>query len=303
MLSDIANKFQEITKFDLYQYFVDYADFMRNQYSSIHAYYSGRSESINGDYVNNLNNLVKRSDDLLKLFITFGPKMGNVGYWELQNYCQDLYDTIKKVTLLPKYLRTSKTPRGYKPYVQIDFTVGGMSDFRDIAQRINSNEITEESLIFGNDFEEEDYEINELKNAKAFIENQNRGIVVKTILEEPVGNKVYGRDINRNIGFSNNDLNIVEWEDNVLQKVEVILEMVQGDVPEMPNMGRRKTIGDNFSNYSYPELVRDVQGSFLQDDLFDSVDFEDISIDNGDIYATVNIVTKYIYGVKRTIKI
>ena len=106
MLSDIANKFQEITKFDLYQYFVDYADFMRNQYSSIHAYYSGRSESINGDYVNNLNNLVKRSDDLLKLFITFGPKMGNVGYWELQNYCQDLYDTIKKVTLLPKYLRT-----------------------------------------------------------------------------------------------------------------------------------------------------------------------------------------------------
>ncbi len=303
MLSDIANKFQEITKFDLYQYFVDYADFMRNQYSSIHAYYSGRSESINGDYVNNLNNLVKRSDDLLKLFITFGPKMGNVGYWELQNYCQDLYDTIKKVTLLPKYLRTSKTPRGYKPYVQIDFTVGGMSDFRDIAQRINSNEITEESLIIGNDFEEEDYEINELKNAKAFIENQNRGIVVKTILEEPVGNKVYGRDINRNIGFSNNDLNIVEWEDNVLQKVEVILEMVQGDVPEMPNMGRRKTIGDNFSNYSYPELVRDVQGSFLQDDLFDSVDFEDISINNGDIYATVNIVTKYIYGVKRTIKI
>lgn len=303
MLSDIANKFQEITKFDLYQYFVDYADFMRNQYSSIHAYYSGRSESINGDYVNNLNNLVKRSDDLLKLFITFGPKMGNVGYWELQNYCQDLYDTIKKVTLLPKYLRTSKTPRGYKPYVQIDFTIGGMSDFRDIAQRINSNEITEESLILGNDFEEEDYEINELKNAKAFIENQNRGIVVKTILEEPVGNKVYGRDINRNIGFSNNDLNIVEWEDNVLQKVEVILEMVQGDVPEMPNMGRRKTMGDNFSNYSYPELVRDVQGSFLQDDLFDSVDFEDISINNGDIYATVNIVTKYIYGVKRTIKI
>lgn len=303
MLSDIANKFQEITKFDLFQYFVDYADFMRNQYSSVRAYYAGESESVNGDYMNNLNNLLKRSDDLLKLFTTFGPKMGNVGYWELQNYCQDLYDTIKKVTLLPKYLRTSKTPRGYKPYVQIDFTVGGMSDFRDIAQRINSNEITEESLILGNDFEEEDYEINESKNAKAFIENQNRGVVVKTILEEPVGKKVYGRDVNRNIGFSNDDLNVVEWEDNVLQKVDIILEMIQGDVPEMPNMGRRKTIGENFSNYSYPELVRDIQGSFLQDDLFDSVDFEDISISNGDIYATVNIVTKYIYGVKRTIRI
>ena len=46
MISEIANKFQEITKFDLYQYFVDYADFMRNQFPYVRAYYAGESESI-----------------------------------------------------------------------------------------------------------------------------------------------------------------------------------------------------------------------------------------------------------------
>lgn len=303
MLAEIADKFQKITKFDVYSYFTDYADFMRNQFPSVRAYYAGESESINGDYIDNLNNLLKRSEDVLKLFTTFGTKLGNVGYWELQNYCQDLYDTIKKVTILPKYLRTSKTPRGYKPYVQVDFNVGGLRDFRDIAQRINSDEVTEQSLILGNDFEEEDYEIDTLTSAKAFVENQSRGIVVKTILEEPIGEKVYGKDILRNISFSDNDLSVVKYTDNVNQKIEIILSMLQGDVPEMPNMGRRGAIGENFSNYSYPELVRDIQDSFLQDDLFSSVEFDELKVVEGDIYATLNIMTKYIYAAKRTIKL
>ena len=303
MLAEIADKFQKITKFDVYSYFTDYADFMRNQFPSVRAYYAGESESINGDYIDNLNNLLKRSEDVLKLFTTFGTKLGNVGYWELQNYCQDLYDTIKKVTILPKYLRTSKTPRGYKPYVQVDFNVGGLRDFRDIAQRINSDEVTEQSLILGNDFEEEDYEIDTLTSAKAFVENQSRGIVVKTILEEPIGEKVYGKDILRIISFSDNDLSVVKYTDNVNQKIEIILSMLQGDVPEMPNMGRRGAIGENFSNYSYPELVRDIQDSFLQDDLFSSVEFDELKVVEGDIYATLNIMTKYIYAAKRTIKL
>lgn len=303
MLSDIANKFQEITKFDLRQYFLDYADFMRNQFPSVRSYYAGEVEFVDGDYLNNLQDLVKRSENLLRLFTTFAAKFGNVGYWELQNYCQDLYDTIFKVTILPKYLRTSKTSRGYKPYIQIDYTIGGMSDFKDIAQRINDDKVTESSLILNNDLEEQDYEIDELKSAKAFVDNQNPVNAVETILEEPVGQKVYGRDINKDITFSNNDLSVVEWQDNVNQKVKIILEMIQGDVPEMPSMGRRKVIGENVSNYSYPELVRDLQDSFLQDDLFVEVDFEDLSVVDGDIYATVNVKTKYIYNVKTTIKL
>jgi len=302
MISDIANKFQEITKFNLYSYFEDYANFMRNQYPSVRAYFAGNSESIDASYMDMLSSLSSRSDDLLKLFSAFGPKLSNVGYWELQIYCQDLNDTIKKVEKLPKYLRTSKTPRGYKPYVQVNFNVGGLRDFRDIASRINSDEITEESLILGNDFEEEDYEIDTLTNAMAFYQN-NRDVVVQTILEEPVDSKVYGRDINRVIKFVYNDLDVVKYEDNITQKVEILCELVRGSVPEMPKFGRKNISGNNFGAYNYPELAREIQGVFLQDDLFDSVEIENIRIENGDVYITLNIRTKYIYTIKKTLVI
>ena len=202
MISEIAYKFQEITKFDLYQYFVDYADFMRNKFPYVRAYYAGDTESIDASYIERMNDLMTRSNSLIKLFSTFGAKLGNVGYWELQNYCQDLRDTIQRVTKLPKYLRTSKTSRGYKPYVQTDFNVGGYRDFKDVSSIINNGEVTEESLILNNDFEEEDYEIDELKPARAFIRN-NTGVAVKTILEQPIGDKVYGRDI---------DVKIITWD-------------------------------------------------------------------------------------------
>ena len=302
MISDIANKFQQITKFDLYSYFSDYANFMQNQYQSVYAYYAGDSESVDSSYIAMLDSLVSRSEILIKIFDTFGPKLGNVGYWELQNYCQDLFDTIKKVTILPKYLRTSKTARGYKPYVQVNFRVGGLRDFRDIERQINSEDITEQSLILGNDMEEEDYEIDDLTNAKLFYNNK-RGVVVKTILEEPVGEKVYGRDIAKKISFNDNDLLIAEYISNVEQKVVILCELLEGDIPEFPSFGRRKIIGENFNNYSYPELARDIEGIFLQDDLFESVEFVDIRIDNGDIYVTLNITTKYQYAVQNTIRI
>lgn len=301
MISEIAHKFQEITKFDLYQYFVDYADFMRNKFPYVRNYFAGYSEGVDASYIERMNDLMERSDILIKLFNTFGAKLGNVGYWELQNYCQDLRDTIHRVTKLPKYLRTSKTARGYKPYVQTEFSVGGYRDFKDIAAAINKDEISDESLILNNDFEEEDYEIDELRNAKAYVPN-NTTASVKTILEQPIGEAVYGRDIDRKITFQENDLVVKEYRDNVEQKIEVLLEMMVGDVPEFPNLGRTK-VGDNYSNYNYTELLREVRSVFLQDDLFLDVSIEDIKIEQGDIYVTLEILTKYIYTVKRTIKI
>ena len=302
MISDIANKFQQITKFDLYSYFTDYADFMNNRYSNIRAYYAGEVEVVNADDMNMLNSLLERSGNLLKLFVTFGPKLSNVGYWELQNYCQDLYDTLTKVSILPKYLRTSKTSRGYKPYIQVNFNVGGLRDFKDIERRVNSNGTTENALILGNDFEEEDYEIDDLRAAKLFLNNQ-RQVVVKTILEEPVDRKVYGRDIRKKIGFQNNDLAIAEYQDNVEQKVQILCELLEGDIPEIPQLGRRKVIGENVHNYSYPELARDIQSVFLQDDLFEDVEITNIAINQGDLYITLNISTKYQYAIQRIIRI
>lgn len=301
MFADVANEFQNITKFELLQFFVDYRDFLQEDYSDIYAYYSGQSESVDSHKISLLNNLLSRSDDLTRTFQTFAGKLGNVGYWELQQYCQDLKDTLERISKLPKYCRTAKTCRGYKPYVQVSEDIGGMKTIQDLSQQLGAG-ITEEELILNNDLEEDSWEIDKLSQITALV-NNNTEIVVETIVEQPIGHRIYGRDIKRKITFADNDLALVEYEDNIEQKCDILLELNRGDVPEFPNFGKNFISGTNYNNYNYAELVSDIRDNFLQDDMFDSVDVVDISFRDSDIYATCEIKTKYVYSTTKSVKV
>lgn len=300
MFADVANEFENITKFELLQYFTDYSDFLQNDYSEVYAYYSGNSESIDNAKLTTLSTLLNKSNNLMRIFQEFAGKLGNVGYWELQQYCQDLKDTLERISKLPKYCRTAKTCRGYKPYVQVNEDIGGMKTIADLADQLGN--ITENELILNNDLEEGDYEIDKLSSITALVENQTN-VVVSTIMEQPIGKRIYGKDIQRKIDFSDNDLTIVKYENNVEQKAEILLEINKGDVPEIPNFGKTVVSGQTYNGYNYGELMSDLQDNFLQDDLFDNVTISDIDYDNGDLYATVKIQTKYVYSTTKNMKI
>ena len=203
MFADVANEFQNITKFELYQYFKDYSDFLQSDYSEVYSYFSGKIESIDNSKLITLSNLLDRSNNLTRIFQEFAGKLGNVGNWELQQYCQDLKDTLERISKLPKYCRTAKTCRGYKPYVQVSENIGGMKTIKDLADQLG-NGITENELILNNDLEEGDYEIDELSSITALVENRVN-VVVSTIMEHPIGRRIYGRDINRKKSFKGND--------------------------------------------------------------------------------------------------
>ena len=299
MFADIAINFQNITKFDLRQYFIDYRDFLTNDFPDVSNYYAGKTETIDAAKIKRLKDLITRSRNLLQQFSTFATKFSNVGFWELQQYCQDLNETLERITKLPKYNRVSKSPRGYKPYIQASYSVGGMRTMEDVAREIGET-TTESELILNNDLEEENYDIDKLSNINALVNNTS-GVVVDTILETPIGNRVYGRDIQRKIEIEGNDLKIVEWEDNVEQKVEILLILEQGDIPEMPNLGRAVIEGSNYRDYNYTELLTDLRNVFYQDDLFAYVGITDVSYKNGDISVNVEVNTKYIYSTTKTI--
>lgn len=299
MIAKIANEFENITKFALLQYFQDYRDFLQQDYSDVYAYYSGASESIDSSKINKIQSLLVMSNNLTRTFQTFAGKLGNVGYWELQQYCQDLKDTLERITKLPKYCRTSKTVRGYKPYIQVNEDIGGMRTIQDVADKVG--DISEEELILNNDLEEQNYEIDKLSQITAFVNNQSN-VVVSTIMEQPIGQRIYGRDINRQISFQDNDLAVVAYEDNIEQKCDILLNLNRGDIPEFPMLGKNIT-ADSYSNYNYAELVSDLRDNFFQDDMFESIDVVDIDIKDGDIFVTCNIKTKYIYSTTKSAKV
>ena len=107
------------------------------------------------------------------------------------------------------------------------------------------------------------------------------------------------------IGFSDNDLQIVERKDNIEQKCDILLTLKQGDVPENMLFGVNPnlTISD-VKGFSYPEIVTELQNTFLQDDLFDSVVVSDMQFaENGNMEVNVKIKTKYDYQTEKKVVI
>lgn len=302
MFSNIVTQFENITKFALLQYFEDYRDFMQNDFSYISEYYNGDTSSIDASHISNFNALRTKSKTLMQQFINFSHRLSNCGFWELQEYCQDLNDVLEKITKLPKYYRTSKTVRGYQPYIQVKSNIGGLKTVQDLAQEINSEGVSEISLIIDNDLQEKDWNIDELSSITAFVNNQT-DVVVETILEQPIGNQIYGKDINRKITLENNDLAVKKYEDNVEQKCDILLSLERGNIPEMPNFGKNRLQGNNMSDYNYTELVKDLQSVFLQNDLFEDIEISDIECKQGYIFVNCAIKTKYSYSTQKTLKI
>lgn len=300
MFSDIVSDFEKITKFAILDYFEQYRDFMQNDFSQISAYYSGDAESVDPSCVTNFNTLRTKSKMLLQQFINFSHRLSSCGFWELLEYCQDLNDTLDKITKLPKYYRTAKTARGYKPYIQAKGNIGGLKTIGDLAQAIGSSGVSETSLIMDNDLQEKDWEIDKLSVINAFVDNRS-DVVVETILEQPTGNRIYGKDIDRKITLKDNDVVVRSFENNVEQKCDILLELERGDIPEMPTFGKNPLQGTNMANYNYAELAKDLQNVFRHDDLFESVEVTGVDFKGGDLYVTCSIRTKYSYATTKTI--
>ena len=305
MIYKVIIEFEKVTKFPLVEYLTKYQNFMLDSYPAINRYFSGQTESIDNTHLTLLKELTTQSSDLMAQFKNFANKFATCGYWELMEYLDGLNTTLEKINKLPKFRRTSLGKRGYLPFIQVASTVGGKRTMEDVANSVkelnrdNSNWI---DLMLNNDMNEIDWEIDKLTSLNVFVNNRI-DVVVTTILDMPIGKRIYGRDICRKITFRDNDLLRVEYQANVEQKSEILMSLRRGDVPENMLFGINGNLitGTTTKQFSYPELVSDLQNNFLQNDLFEYVNVTGFSFENGDMVVTCEIKTKYDYKTEKKI--
>lgn len=304
-MESIVIEFQKVTKYPLVEFLAQYRNFMLNSYPEIDRYFSGETASIDNAHLIALKNLTTECGNCISQFKNFANKFDKCGYWELMEYIGNLEDTIEKINKLPKFRRTSLTKRGYQAVVQVSADVGGfrtMEDVANVVQNLNRDNYNWVDLMLSNDLNEVDWEIDKLTPLNVLI-NNTVDVVVTTILDQPIGKRIYGKDINRKVTFVDNDLDIKIWQDNIEQKCDILLSLKRGDVPENMLFGQNAelTIGVTSKSFSYPELVKNLQNTFLQNDLFQYVDITKFQYENGSMFMYCEIKTKYDYKTERKI--
>ena len=305
MIATIVLEFEKITKFPLLKFLEEYKDFMSNSYKYINEYFSGKIETIDNAHVRALKKVTQDTATLMAQFKNFSNKFEKCGYWELMDFIDELNTNIEKINKLPKFRRTVLAKRGYTPNVEMKATVGSQRTIDDVANAINGYNVDNLSwveLMLNNDMNETDWEIDKLSELNVYI-NNSRSEIVTTIIDMPVGKRVYGVDIDCKIQFEQNDFKRVEYENNVEQKCNILLTLNKGDVPENTNFGKSPEFeSGNIKTFNYPEIAREIQANFRQNDLFSSVSVKNISYDdNYNALLKVEIKTKYNYNTEKQV--
>ena len=204
-----------------------------------------------------------------------------------------------------------------------------MEDLSIAIQSNGMDRVSWEQLMLDNDLEEDQWEIDELKPVTAMVNNITPAAVT-TILEPPIGEQVYGKDIARKItieveeevatkavfrrsGDSTTvastrrigDLKIVKYKDNIDQKVMILMGLNRGTVPDNPLLGvdPNRTAGVTAAQLSLPTVRRQMVDTFLQDDLFEAVDMVSIEQNQDSLVCTLEIKTKYNDKVTKKVKL
>lgn len=303
MIEDVVIEFEKVTKYPLLNFLIKYRDFMSNHYSPIENYFAGKTVNIDNEHLTALKSITEECKNVMAQFKNFANKFATCGYWELMEWLSDINDSIEKVNKLPKFLRTSLSCRGYTPTVQTQAAIGKnrtVEDLSDLLGRSDYDNSAWVDIMLGNDLNEVDWEIDELKPVTIYVNNRVN-VVVTTVVDIPVGKRIYGKDILRKISFIDNDLQIVQEEDNIEQKVVILLELNRGDVPENRLFGKHSGInGSTMKQFMYPQLVSDIVNTFMQNDLFESVKVTEFKFKDSDLQAKVAIKTKYDYRTEKT---
>ena len=125
------------------------------------------------------------------------------------------------------------------------------------------------------------------------------------MIDNTVGEKIYGRDIKKKLTFEDDDLKSLDYKETVNQTVEILASLNKGDIPEYREIGIPIGLykGSNFSRLNYSSIVRELNKNFSTDDLFSNFNVLEMEYKEGDLYIKYEVNTKYELVIIKNIRI
>lgn len=287
-----AEKYYNITKIDIQQFFQDTVDFINEGYPSILSYYEGGD--LPADSFKVLDDLLVRAESIDAAFFNFSDQMKTLDMWDLLDTFEDSWGQLLTINNTSKWMRSSRVGR-YDSKFYLERALKDFENFEQVASSVGSNDPQNdwEEIAVSNFIIEEDYSPRSGGPIFKISLSSSANFGIQTVVDSLVGERILGKDVDKRFYFANNDLAIVEYKDAINQTIDTIMNTLKGDIPEFPEDGvSNEFIGTNVSAIQYPTLFRNLSTMFAKDDRFIEVNL--LSLSRKDDYIIMKIKIKTI---------
>lgn len=293
----VFDKFKDITQYPIDIYFLEAREFFQKDYPAMVSFFSGRTNMLDKSHITRLNKLTEQSMVIANLFYLKKRLMGTVDFWELLDSFEEVKTKLWTAMNISKYLRSSILANKSKAGFVFPYDLKPEQTLENISRMVLQETDFENSwtdIALENDLKEIDYDVLEGKHLN-LRKRLFQADLVTSMIDNTIGERIYGKDIKRLFKFANNDLEVLGYKDTVFQTVEILSGLERGDVPEFPELGINSQFykGVNMSQMNYPSVVREMKRNFASDNLFRDFEIKSFKLEEGDIYIEYKVNTKY----------
>jgi len=294
---DTLENYFTITGFNIETLFSDYLSFQDNESQSIINYYSGIDKFARVDSFNLMYELIKKTKEASQLFYFNRDAFNSTADWNLLDQLDRVRISLETLSNSNKYLRSSINKNQFNIGIEIDLALKQYDtleslESRELASQFPQNDWVDLALY--NDLAEEDYTPKGGTLLKSPTSNFNITFL-NSVVGSLQGENLYGKDLNRRLTFSDDDLSVLSPKDTIKQAINILMNLSRGDNPFFPNDGIQKSlfIGNNMAGMSYPVLFRQILSTYAKDDTISRISMVNISTVQDSIQIEYEIQTKY----------
>lgn len=272
--SNIVSQFENVTRYPLARYLSEYASFIDNGRSDILDFYAGNVDRPNEKSFEKLSELLKKTETVNATIESYRSRLNNGAYWELVELLSNVAVSLSTIENSSKWLRSAIAKNNFTPEVELEYVLQQIQTLEDVSVSIGSNNRDSDwvTIALRNDLIEEEYTPD---GGNSLIVGYRNKLTVRlnSVVDNIIGERAYGIDFDRKITFEDNDLKALSYKDTMIQTVNVLANLRQGQTPEFPQDGIQSSlvVGSNRAAIAYPILFRQFYATFRRDDTLKSL--------------------------------
>lgn len=287
-----TSRFKDITRYDIGSYFIRFKDFCENQYPLIVQYYGGGT--IDAMSFSILNQLIEESKQIEPLFESYSTTLSTIDMWEIMESFSEVQTKLLTIKNSSRWLRSSISDN-LSPSVSVERLLKTNETFEDVSESLGDEDPQDDwvNIAIANYRSETSYTDEDGGSLfKVSLENTDE-IEVDNIVDNLVGIKSLGKDLDKSITIENNDLRVVEYQSAIKQSLETIVGATKGCIPEFPEYGINKDsfVGSNINSIQYPVIFKNLLSMFQRDSRWRNVELIDLKIDKDAVFMKIRCTT------------
>lgn len=290
-------EFKILTGKDIEPFLQESVRFINTDYPVIVNFFSGNIRKVESSIIKRFTQLKFELGEIFEAFQRNKQSMEHSFYWDLLETVEEIDSKLEYLDNINRWSRSSLSSIAYTNSIRKQHTLRQNQNIERVAEEyLGVSNISDwYKIAFTNHLEEEDYDSEGGNSLVIELDRQTTTkLKVTSVVDTLYGKSIYGKDLYKKLSFSNDDLQVLDYNSTLLQAIDILISLKRNGNPDYPELGLQSQlmVGSNRTSLNFPIIERDLRNVFSTDDTLKDFQLTSLTKDQDNVLIDFQVYTR-----------